>query len=138
MTLSTRITGSDLNVATTRTTWNTVIVLYLITLINYVLDRFTSFDYELTLDNAIVPLVIAALMGFGYRLSHVLSQRLSWWGVVLFLINKNPGYADPPPSGLGEYPEPAPEDVGQINYDMIIVVAICILVVAAAHAFFLD
>ena len=117
----------DNNVATTRTTWNTLVILYAIGL----LTKYTSLDLDMA--NLLVPAIIAAIVGFSYRLSIVMSQKFSWWGILLFLINKSPGYTAPPPGDLNEDNVPPPVDRGGINNDTlvtILVVLVIILVVA--------
>lgn len=115
------------NVAMTRTGWFTGVALYLITLVNAILPD------EIDLPSWVAPLVVAAVLTGLYRLSLILSQKYHWWGVVLFLINRNPGYM---PKPVGE-PQPdaiaAPNDRGFVQRDLLmtilIVLAICVLAV---------
>lgn len=93
------------NVATTRTAWFTMVALYIITIVNELLPD------EVDLPTWAAPVIVAVIIGFLYRLSLVLSQKFNWWGVVLFLINRNPGYT-PRPAG-----EPQPDAVPAPNAD---------------------
>lgn len=122
-------------IATTRTAWFTTVVLYGITLYNsFVPD-------ELDLDDKLAtPIIVGAIMAFAYRLSTYLSSKYSWWGVVLFLINRAPGYKPPPPDDpvAEEVPPPNEPDRGAVSIDAAAVVAMIIfifLIVALVAAY---
>jgi hypothetical protein len=78
---------SNQGIATTRTAWFTGVILYLITLVNEVF-----LPSEISLPTWVAPIVVASIMGVLYRGSLIMADRFKWWGVVLFLLNRAPGY----------------------------------------------
>lgn len=117
-------------IATTRTAWFTGVVLYLITLINEVI-----LPEEIALPTWVAPAVAAAVIGVLYRLSLLMADKFSWWGVVLFLLNRAPGYTPPPPVDpvANEVPAPNERDAGQVPNNLIwTIVGILLIIVLLA------
>lgn len=90
------------NIASTRTAINTAWVLSLVGLI----CQWQDWKVDLT-DPATIALVTGALAAF-HRVTTVLAEHVPIIGLIVFGVNKSPGYAAPPPA-VPIVAEPAPQ-----------------------------
>jgi hypothetical protein len=119
------------NVATIRTSAS----FWWVGLVLYVINKFTGVNWAF--DDEVVLLAVPVIGGFFYRLSLVLSQKVAWWGILLFLINRNPGYntkpaGEPVPEGV-DAPQPDRGDIS--NQTLYMLAAIAIIVAAGVYVF---
>jgi hypothetical protein len=84
-------TLTDHNTATVRTTWFITFASALAWLIHVV------FDIEVATNDPTFIVIIGAFYGILYRLSVVLSEKVPYFGYVLFGVNRSPEYSEPPP-----------------------------------------
>lgn len=89
--LPARITESDTAVGWTRTTAQALVTAFL------VWAAANVFETNLDVADPIFILIAGLAGGVVWRGSMVLADRMPWLGYVLFVVNKAPGYADPPP-----------------------------------------
>lgn len=84
-----RLTGSDENIASTRTTVNTAVIAVIVMLANQI------FGWELTVEQLLpfMPVIVPAYF-FVVRVSYYLAERFPTLGRVLFGITAKPLYID--------------------------------------------
>lgn len=116
---------NDHNTATVRTTWSLALTSLLAYLAHVV------FGVEIETSDPLIILIVPAVAGIVHRLSLVLSEKVPYFGYVLFGINRSPEYTTPPPA------VPALADEGRLDlYDILIVLAVVVLAIAVWVGFF--
>lgn len=117
---------NDTRIATTRVGINGTIGM----VVAYLLS--TIFGVTIDMSDPVIILIIGGGLTIFYRISVELAQWQPVIGRILFGINKSPSYPPPPPPNGGQ----PLGDVGRVDiYDVLVITAIAIAVVAITHAF---